>query len=483
MQKKRPRLGADVFVLILAFILSNLRASLFFPLFPDAAFPFGLAWIEIVLWIFAAVVASLILRREGLLGDYLSLWRANWPLIVFVLLALASVLWSIDASTSWFHGMELLFTTLLAAYIGTKYSTSQFLQILFWFGAILVILTVAVVVVFPDFGRMGWQPSDRPWRGIYWHRNHLGSIMAFVACLYLLRTTDAVQWRRMEGWLDGFLYVFSSAIVYLTASVAGYLTFIILHVAVVLVILWLATYRRLKRAHYFIALGAGAVGLALILGNLNRIFALVHRDATLTGRVGLWSFLLHDVVSQRPWLGHGFGAIWSSEAFRVSTQLRLGWGYPVDIADNGFIDILLHIGALGLLVFLGVLLLVWVRAFTHALANRTLTDFFPLLVMLYSFVANISFSLFMETETFVWMMIVAVLFIASRPSPLGDTQDQTHLPTEPGQYSVQKPSVRLGLQIAIGALRDMLMVPETGSLDHHAVAAAGIVKSRGKLPC
>jgi hypothetical protein len=39
-----------------------------------------------------------------------------------------------------------------------------------------------------------------------------------------------------------------------------------------------------------------------------------------------------------------------------------------------------------------------------------LTDFFPLLLMFYAVVGNLAFSLFMETEVFVWVLIVIVLF-------------------------------------------------------------------------
>jgi len=79
----------------------------------------------------------------------------------------------------------------------------------------------------------------------------------------------------------------------------------------------------------------------------------------------------------------------------------------------------MHLGIVGLLTFSSVLTIATVRSFRYALARRTLAGFFPLLTMFYAFVGNVAFSLFAETELFVWFLIVAVLFETtprSRPS-------------------------------------------------------------------
>jgi hypothetical protein len=67
----------------------------------------------------------------------------------------------------------------------------------------------------------------------------------------------------------------------------------------------------------------------------------------------------------------------------------------------------------GVILFVGVLVLITVRAFRFAVTQKKLEGFFPLLVMVYAVFANISFSLFAESEVFVWMLIVAVLFMAT----------------------------------------------------------------------
>ena len=44
-----------------------------------------------------------------------------------------------------------------------------------------------------------------------------------------------------------------------------------------------------------------------------------------------------------------------------------------------------------------------------------LSDFFPLLFVCYVLIANIPFSLFAETEVFVWFLLVALLFMTTAP--------------------------------------------------------------------
>ncbi len=84
-----------------------------------------------------------------------------------------------------------------------------------------------------------------------------------------------------------------------------------------------------------------------ILSHLNTVLGLFNRGATLSGRIDLWNYLVKDVIPQHLWWGHGFGAIWTFESFRVTAQPHVRWGSQVVIADNGFLGILLHLASSG----------------------------------------------------------------------------------------------------------------------------------------
>ena len=99
--------------------------------------------------------------------------------------------------------------------------------------------------------------------------------------------------------------------------------------------------------------------------------------------------------------------------FRETVRLHVGWASKPLIGDNGFLDILLHLGVVGLTIFVSVLLTMLVRAFNYAVSQKSLAAFTPLLIMIYALFANISFSLFAETEVFIWLLIVATLFMTT----------------------------------------------------------------------
>jgi O-antigen ligase len=73
------------------------------------------------------------------------------------------------------------------------------------------------------------------------------------------------------------------------------------------------------------------------------------KDATLTGRTGLWEALSRR-IELRPWEGYGYGAFWTDPqgpAFYVRRDV--GWRAPT--AHNGWLEVLVQLGWMGLALF------------------------------------------------------------------------------------------------------------------------------------
>jgi O-antigen ligase len=404
----------DVLAVSLIFLLANSRALIFYSLFPGTDTIGGQAWREIALWILTAGLVAFLMQRYSLFKTYFDAWKKNWLLFLFIGMAFLSIIWSVSPAVSLYCSLVLLFTTLLGAYIGLRYDLNGLLNILFWFGAVVIIFSCALALLFPGVGTMLDVVYTGAWNGIFWHRNHMGSIVAMLNSVFLLRMILGIREHKNTAILDGVFYLLSLLLVYLSRSATGYILVLGLNFLIALVVGWLAIKARLRPLHYYVGAGVLVAGAVLAFANLNMLLGLFDRNTSITGRVPMWTYLLKDVISQRPWVGYGFGAMWSLESFRIQVQHVVGWPYPVLIGDNGYMDILLHLGALGLIVFMVILGYMFYRTGKYGFRHLTLAGFFPLIVIIYASVANISFSLFLETESFVWLLMVVSLFLTVR---------------------------------------------------------------------
>ncbi len=406
----------------LVLYVANIRGLVF-----SGIFPLQGAWVECILDLILLGTALYLLAKSNLLHRYAHLWLLNWPLVLFMGIAALSLLWTIDIGATLSRALILILASMFAAYLAARHSLQTILETFASFFAVLVILCFVIVITWPDAGMMNFYPYFGSWRGIFWHRNYLGSTMALGTLIFLI--CFSLVWRQSklehgEGpisqlrrrWLlifYGIFYLLSLALVVLSHSATGLILAIILHIFFVGILLWLAVYPKLHRAHYGILGSLGVVVLVTAYLKLDSVLAIFNRNSTFTGRAGLWQYLLEHVISERPLLGYGFGALWLQNSFRLTLQGALGWRYPVVIGDNGYMDILLHLGLIGLLSFIAVLVLACVRMARLAIGQRTLIAFAPLLVMVFMLLSNVTLSYFLETESFTWIIMAALLFSAT----------------------------------------------------------------------
>lgn len=405
------RIVFGVLLLLVAW-LSSFRSLVSWSLHPVSRGLTQQAWTEVVYWLVAAILVLWLLIREGKVRRYVGNLRKQPLLILFISICALSLLWSGDPVATLFRVHVLVISTMVAAYLGMRCSLTEFLGYLSWFAALVVLYSFYMAFAEPA---VGLQPYYGPgvWRGAFWNRNHLGAVGALCAAVLLMRIVDGKNLGSPTGTtFFAFMYLGALFAVYNTRSAAGYLLTLILHTIVGLFLAWRLVATRMKRRHYLVAALVGIAIVIIVAANLDSIFRLFNRDTTLTGRTRLWAYLLDDFANLRPLLGHGFGSLWGDPAFRALASAKLGF-VPV-IGDNGFIDILLGVGAIGLTAFLAVYVVAWNGAVRHLTREQATASGLPLVVMSFSLFANISFSLLLEIEVLVWGLIVFVLFSAAQ---------------------------------------------------------------------
>lgn len=399
-------------VLALAAYASNYRSFVFSRLHPfNRAFPDQL-WTELSYWLLASLLVLWLLIRDGNLGTYCRNWRRQHFLLAFLTICCGSLIWSADQAATLFRSCVLIGSTGIAAYIGMRCKPEELLRYLSWFSAAVAVASAYMVATDPLWGiDRHYGPSV--WRGIFWNKNHLGSVAALCSALLLLRIVDIKSSAsKTTRFLLTLIYIAVLVVVYESRSGTGGLVALILHALVFLATLWTIFESRMRKAHYVFVVVGGVLVIAVALANLELIFGLFNKDFTLSGRIVLWRYLLQDVVANHPVLGQGFGALWGDPNFRAQAAVPLGM-VPV-IADNGFIDILLGVGVLGFACFMLVYLAAWVGAFQYFVREKRVACCMPLVVMSSSLFSNLGFSLLTEIEVLFWGLIVAVLFATSR---------------------------------------------------------------------
>lgn len=405
----------EVVLLTIVFFLVNIRSFIFWNLYPETGSLAREAWREIFIWLMALFVMFYLLEKHNLLRRYLLAWQKEPILIVFVFFSLASALWSNMWTVTLHRSLVFTFATMTAVFLGLRYSLSGFLQALYWFGAVIVAVSFLLVFISPALGTDLSPVYDGAWRGVFWHKNQLGNILPILNLVFLIRFFSLKNnGAFIEKTLAIALYIFSLIEIVFAKSASGYILFILLHFIFGSAFLWLKIRHLLRPLHYYVILAITLVGAAGILLNLEFVLGLFNRTTAFTGRVPMWMILLRDVFPQNRWFGQGFGTVWADLVFRLYMRDVAGWPYPIMIGDNGFLDVLLNLGIVGLLLFLFNYIKVWGISARYSLRELSLEGFFPIIFMIYTLFANITYSLFLETEVFVWLLIVTLMVILTQ---------------------------------------------------------------------
>ena len=405
----------DVLVIFLAFSLVNINSFIRFRQFSEVE-NFSTNELDYIIFgIITVVLIVFLLLKRQLLPVYFEAWKNNKLLMAFLAYALLSALWTIYLPATLNKLFFLFFSTIVGSYIAVRYGRRGTIDVLTWIGAMCSILSILIVMLFPFMGVMQNEPFVGSWTGMFWHRNHTGNIFAFFNMIFLFRFLLDEKSILRNKVAFALFYMLSALIVFGSHSATGIIVFLFLHFVVALVVIWLKFNQRIKRWHYYVSAAVLLLGFLVFITHTDFFFGLLGRSSNLTGRIPLWLDLFHNYYLQKPLFGYGFGALWMLKSFRILMQVRHGWPYQVYFADNGFFDILLNTGLVGLLLFMFTYLTYGMRSFRQAVSRKSWLYFFPLVAFLYILIGNLTYSFLLEVDQFVWMLLVIMVFLTTSP--------------------------------------------------------------------
>ncbi len=282
--------------------------------------------------------------------------------IILTVLCYVSFLWSDDPLLSLKRAVVLTMTGLTGVYAYRRFTFDQIARVgsvaaLFMAGASLVTIVLVPRIGLDNFGLNAGLP-----RGVFSNKNSLGFMMLLISFFpFWMLAGGGRSTVRPAGWfyyagvwvVCAGLAVASRSGTVLAAMVIGYASWAFASVV--------RRYPQYRLPFAYMAAAGALIALTLVALYPDQALGLLGKDEGLTGRDMVWK-LSWMYIKARPLLGYGYAAFWVEDSINTQTIWEiLQWNPPTA-----------HNAALGIMLELGVVGLVFCLAFYAVLFRRTI---------------------------------------------------------------------------------------------------------------
>jgi O-antigen ligase len=220
------------------------------------------------------------------------------------------------------------------------------------FGSLAVLILCYAGVIFAP-GLSIHQSSDiaEPqlagnWRGFFAHKNGAGAGMG------ILIITGIYIFRRFSRVLGSLIVALAAVFLVFTESKSP-----IMLLPLALVFGFFLVRLRSPTAKFITVISLPAIIGVLTIGSVafDAVYAVVEKlmsDPSFTGRNDIWEFTL-DHIARHPFVGYGYQAFWGTAELVNAWTWTESWGYRASDAHNGYLNIAVMTGLVGLALALG----------------------------------------------------------------------------------------------------------------------------------
>ena len=286
--------------------------------------------------------------------------RKEKYLAIFIVFCLLSAIWSSYSLLSFKRSFQLLTTYMVLM------NSVLFLPYRSIIRVIKIILfTYVIVTIFSGlFISQAIDPDFKTWRGIEIQKNMLGqkSLLIFVLSLLFFEKDQ----NRISKVISYSVLILSGLIILLAYSSTNIMGLGL--VLFLLVIFFIETiFKPIGAGRYttvIIILFAFCLSITVILFSketLELITGMLGKDLSFSGRTEIWAYLWPQAM-KKFWLGYGYCTYWVMNSPRLA-QFQYFFDFQINEAHNGYLEIMLQLG------FIGILLLVF---FIVSFAKRAL---------------------------------------------------------------------------------------------------------------
>ncbi|HEX8234214.1 MAG TPA: O-antigen ligase [Caulobacteraceae bacterium] len=381
---------------VVSIILLLLSQALVGPLFNPAAPAEGAEWLR-TMWlpIYAVMVVLAAWRAPHLA----SVWPGGLMMLGLIAYAFVTVAWSVAPDITIRRAVALTFCTLFGLYLAGRYSWRQMLELIAFSFLFLAVGSFIVCLAVPSIG-IDHELHVGAWRGLWYEKNAFGGAMAkgTLACIVAALLSP----QRRKVWTGAA--VFCALLVPTSTSTTAI-------IGLAFVLAGVVGIRMLRRggAQAVAAVWLGLLGLLAVFALFEfapeLFFKAVGKDASLSGRTGIWEAMMRQ-IDQQPWRGFGYGAFWRPESV-PGAWVRKEVQWNVVAADNGWYDLLAQTGRIGVGLFSVTLVAGFYAAFRSLWRGREC--YWAILWFALLCLFSLSESVLMKPNAVLWVIYVATL--------------------------------------------------------------------------
>jgi exopolysaccharide production protein ExoQ len=300
-----------------------------------------------VLTLLLALAIAVLFQRSGQVKAIL---RSNAPLVIFLVYCGISMLWAdypLVLLKRWIRAVGDV--AMVCVILTEAHPQNALKRVLMLMGAFLLPLSILFTRFFPSLGRSYTYSGVPMWTGVATDKNALGALCMIAGVLLLSRglTVSSSSDQRYRGrrlFVIGLLFAMA---VYLLAMVDSKtaLACFVMASSLILMRMFPSAFRKPWLLTTMVVSMIALSYSILFLGVGSHAISEMGRDTSLTGRTQVWDIVIPFAVN--PWIGAGYENFWIGE--RLTAIVR-AVGAGLNQAHNGYIEIYLNIGWVGLLL-------------------------------------------------------------------------------------------------------------------------------------
>lgn len=326
-------------------------------------------------------------------------------LAALIMLTFASALWSIDPELTILSlRSQFIQMTCFGLFFAISFTLKEQLELVAISLGLSALISAFYAIAQPSIGKHLSGSFAGAWKGVYAQKNVLSRLMVLSSMAFACLDNKFGKNRRIVQ----FGFYLSLALVLLSTSKSGLLSLIAL-------IIFLFFYRRFRWRGESSIIAIDLIvlitvfSIGVVVDNWEPILVGLGRDPTLTGRTLIWGASLKMLFQDQFWLGYGRDAFWNTD-LPIQVGRAVAPGYVPPHAHNGYIDLMIDLGLVGLFVFGLSFIHNLVRAAQKAYAASSGEDVWPLAFLACLAIANVTESTLMLMANIFWVLYVAIAF-------------------------------------------------------------------------